>query len=183
MRRQLVAAVRMLVVLTVLTGVAYPLVVTALAQTTMPIRADGSLIRFDGRVVGSSLLGQGFTGPQWFHPRPGSYDPTSSGPTNLGPTNPKLLAAVRARFASVGGTGSVPADAVTSSASGLDPDISPAYARLQISRVAASRGIPASAVLALVDRMTAGRTFGVLGEPRVNVLLLNLALARLASGP
>jgi potassium-transporting ATPase KdpC subunit len=183
MRRQLVAAVRMLVVLTILTGVVYPLVVTAVAQTTMPARADGSLVRVDGRVVGSSLLGQAFTGPQWFHPRPGSYDPTASGPTNLGPTNPKLIAAARIRIASIGNDGAVPADAVTSSASGLDPDISPAYASLQVSRVAAARGMPASAVLALVERMTAGRTFGVLGEPRVNVLLLNLGLARLASGP
>jgi potassium-transporting ATPase KdpC subunit len=183
MRRQLVAAVRMLIVLTILTGVVYPLVVTAVAQTTMSARADGSLVRADGRVVGSSLLGQSFTGPRWFHPRPGSYDPTASGATNLGPTNPKLLAAVRQRIASIVGAGPVPADAVTSSASGLDPDISPAYARLQIPRVAAARGMSKSSVSALVDRMTTGRTFGVLGEPRVNVLLLNLALARLASGP
>jgi potassium-transporting ATPase KdpC subunit len=188
MRRQLLAGVRMILVLTVVLGLAYPLLVTGIAQLTMPSRANGSLISVDGDVVGSELIGQVFDGPEWFQSRPGTYDPTVSGPSNLGPTNPDLLASVREAVRTVretDGIGSdtpVPADAVMSSGSGLDPDISPAYARLQASRVAAARGLAVEDVLALVARHTKGRTFGVLGDPRVNVLLLNLALDRLARG-
>jgi K+-transporting ATPase, C subunit len=187
-RRQIVASLRMLLVLTVVTGVIYPLLVTAIAQTTMSRSANGSLVSVNGRVVGSSLLGQAFEGPEWLHPRPGSYDPTASGPTNLGPSDPSLIAVVKKRIASVraqpgASSAPIPADAVTTSASNLDPDISPAYARLQAPQVAAARGLPLAQVLALVDRMTVGPTLGVLGDPRVNVLSLNLALERLASGP
>lgn len=188
MRRQLLSGVRMLLVLTVVLGLAYPLLVTGIAQLTMPTRANGSLVSVDGGVVGSALLGQAFDGPEWFRSRPGAYDPTASGPSNLGPTNPDLLASVREAVRalrerdSVGPGTPVPADAVMSSGSGLDPDISPAYARLQASRVAAARGLAVDDVLALIARHTEGRTFGVLGDPRVNVLLLNLALDRLARG-
>jgi len=186
MRRQLLAGLRMLVILTVVLGVLYPLAITGIAQLTMSNRAGGSLVRANGRVVGSELLGQAFEGNQWFQPRPGSYDPTASGPSNLGPTNPDLSATVTKAIAAVqrqdgiaAGT-LIPADAVMTSGSNLDPDISPAYAQLQAARVAAARGIPVQDVLDLIDRQTAGRTFGFMGDPRVNVLLLNLALERLA---
>ncbi|MGH2595900.1 MAG: potassium-transporting ATPase subunit KdpC [Actinomycetota bacterium] len=186
MRRQLVAAVRMLLILTLVLGVAYPLLVTGIAQLTMSHRANGSLVTSDGRVVGSELLGQGFDADRWFQPRPGSYDPTASGPSNLGPTNPDLLDSVTQAIASlrqrdgIVPSAPIPADAVMTSASNLDPDISPAYAALQAARVAAARGLPVQQILDLIDRQTAGRTFGFMGAPRVNVLLLNLALERLA---
>jgi potassium-transporting ATPase KdpC subunit len=186
MRRQLLAGIRMLVILTVVLGVIYPLAVTGISQLTMSNRANGSLVSSDGSVVGSELLAQAFDGNEWFQPRPGSYDPTASGASNLGPNNPDLIDtvtsavdAMRQREGIEAGT-SIPADAVTTSGSNLDPDISPAYAELQAPRVAAARGIGVQAVLDLIDRQTAGRTFGFLGDPRVNVLLLNLALERLA---
>jgi potassium-transporting ATPase KdpC subunit len=186
MRRQLLAGLRMLVVLTVVLGVVYPLAVTGISQLTMSDRANGSLVRSDGTVVGSELLAQAFEGDQWFQPRPGSYDPTASGASNLGPNNPDLIDtvtgavdALRKRDGVEAGT-PIPADAVTTSGSNLDPDITPAYARLQAPRVAAARGLEVQDVLALIERQTAGRTFGFLGDPRVNVLLLNLALERLA---
>ena len=186
MRRQLLAGLRMLVVLTVLLGVIYPLAVTGISQVTMSHRATGSLVRSDGTIVGSSLLAQAFDGDGWFHPRPGSYDPTASGASNLGPNNPDLIDAVKSAVDAVrkqddvvAGT-PIPADAVTTSGSNLDPDISPAYAKLQAPRVAAARGLDVQDVLALIERQTDGRTFGFLGDPRVNVLLLNLALERLA---
>ena len=186
MRRQLLAGLRMLLILTVVLGVIYPLAVTGIAQVTMSHRANGSLVRSGGTVVGSALLAQPFDGDKWFQPRPGSYDPTASGPSNLGPNNPDLIHAVKSAIAAIrqqdgvaDGT-PIPADAVTTSGSNLDPDISPAYAKLQAPRVAAARGIPVRDVLDLIDRQTAGRTFGFMGDPRVNVLLLNLALERLA---
>jgi K+-transporting ATPase ATPase C chain len=186
MRRHLLAALRMLVILTVLLGVIYPLSVTGISQLTMSHTANGSLVRSDGTVVGSVLLAQAFDGDRWFQPRPGSYDPTASGPSNLGPNNPDLIDTVRSAVDNLRrrddmavGT-PIPAEAVTTSGSNLDPDISPAYAKLQAPRVAAARGLDVQDVLALIDRQTAGRTFGFLGDPRVNVLLLNLALERLA---
>ena len=186
MRRQLLAGLRMLLILTLVLGVIYPLAVTGIAQVTMSHRANGSLVDVDGSVVGSALLAQAFDGDEWFHPRPGSFDPTASGASNLGPNNPDLIDAVKSAIAEVRKRDGVtdgtplPADAVTTSGSNLDPDISPAYAKLQASRVAAARGIPLQDILDLIDRQTAGRTFGFMGDPRVNVLLLNLALEHLA---
>jgi potassium-transporting ATPase KdpC subunit len=186
MRRQLVPALVVFLALTLLTGIAYPLAVTGVAQVAFPGRADGSLIERDGRVVGSRLIGQAFAGVRYFHPRPSAagqgYDAMASSPSNLGPTNPELIDAVRARTAAYRrendlGTGvPVPIDAVTASGSGLDPDISAANARLQAPRVARARGVAVSHVLALVEEHTDGRSLGFLGEPGVNVLELNLAL-------
>ena len=182
-RRQFLAGVRVLLVLTVLLGVLYPLAVTGIAQVTMPGRANGSLVRSGDQVVGSALIGQEWPGPEWFHGRPDAFDPTASGATNLGPSNERLAEAVRTAAGEVARfeqwDGPLPADAVTGSGSGLDPHISPEYARLQAPRVAAARGLEAEQVLGLIDRVTAGRTLGFLGEPRVNVLLLNLALSGL----
>jgi K+-transporting ATPase ATPase C chain len=182
-RRQVLAAVRVLLVLTLLLGVLYPLAVTAVAGLAMPGRAGGSLVWSGGEVVGSFLIGQEFAGPQWFHGRPDPYDPTASGAANLGPSNEGLAQAVRLALGEVERTeasaGPIPVDAVAGSGSGLDPHISPEYARLQAPRVAAVRGLDGDEVLALIDRLTEGRTLGFLGEPRVSVLLLNLALAGL----
>jgi len=181
-------AVLMTMVLTILLGIVYPLVMTGLGQVLFPSQANGSLVRdSSGNVIGSALLGQNFTQPKYFHPRPSAagsdgYDATSSGGSNLGPTNQKLIDAVKDRMAAyrdenrLAADAPVPVDAVTASASGLDPDISPANALLQVSRVAQARGIPEDQVRALVNRYTEGRTLGILGEPRVNVLKLNLAL-------
>ncbi len=183
MRRQVFAAIRVLLVLTVLLGVLYPMAVTGIAGLVMPGRAGGSPVRSGGAVVGSSLLGQPFTGPEWFHGRPDLFDPAASGATNLGPSNERLADAVRLAAVEVARleqwAGPIPADAVSGSGSGLDPHISPEYARLQAPRVAAARGLEAQEVLDLVDRFTVGRTLGFLGEPRVNVLLLNLSLSAL----
>jgi K+-transporting ATPase ATPase C chain len=187
MRRHLVAAARMLAVVTVLLGIVYPLVITGAAHVLFPRTAEGSLVVVDGRVVGSSLLGQPFAGPGWFHPRPGTGGSPVSGPTNLGPTNPALAEAIAGRASALlaerSDATSLPADALTASASGFDPDISPADARLQAPRVARARGVALSTVLELIDRSTSASTFGFLGEPRVNVLTLNLGLNRLASEP
>jgi potassium-transporting ATPase KdpC subunit len=181
--RQALAALRLLLALTVVLGIAYPLSITAVAQLVVEDRADGSLVENgDGEVVGSELLGQPFDGDGWFHPRPDTFDGRASGASNLGPTNPELSAAVADRVAAVAaseGLGSdvtLPADAVTTSGSGLDPHISLAFARLQASRVAAARELPLETVLALIRDATSSRTFGFLGEPRVHVLTLNLAL-------
>jgi potassium-transporting ATPase KdpC subunit len=184
--RQLRPAVLMLVLLTLLTGVIYPLVVTGLAQTLFPYQANGSLLTRDGQVTGSALIGQSFDDPRYFWGRPSAtapfpYNAANSAGSNLGPTNPVLIDAVTARIktlqaADPGNRQPVPVDLVTTSASGLDPDISPAAALYQVARVARLRGLSAAAVRQLVDRHTTGRTFGILGEPRVNVLKLNLAL-------
>jgi potassium-transporting ATPase KdpC subunit len=182
-RRQFFAAVRVLLVLTALLGVLYPLAVTGIAQVTMPHKANGSLVRSGGAAVGSSLIGQEFTGPEWFHGRPDAFDPAASGASNLGPSNELLAGAARLAAGEVARgeswAGLIPSDAVSGSGSGLDPHISPAYARIQAPRVAAARGLEGEEVLDLVARLTEGRTLGFLGEPRVNVLLLNLALSGL----
>ena len=178
MRRAFVAALRMVLVATLLLGLVYPLTITGLAQLSMPGRADGSLVRADGRVVGSALLGQAFDGAGWFHGRPDAFDPTASGAGNLGPTNPALGAAIAGRLEDAGRAGAdpVPVDALTSSGSGLDPHISPASARLQAPTVARARGLPVDDVLALVEAHIEGPDLGFLGSERVNVLALNLAL-------
>lgn len=180
MLAQLRPALVILVVMIALTGFAYPLAVTGVAQAIFPAEANGSLIAVDGRVVGSSLVAQGFASDRYFHPRPSTagangYDAASSSGSNLGPTSAALVAAVAERVAVLGG-GPVPADLVTTSGSGLDPHISPAGAAWQVERVAAARGLPTDAVATLVAEHTEGPTLGLLGEPRVNVLLLNLAL-------
>lgn len=180
----------MTVVLMLGTGIIYPLVMTGLAQVVFNDQANGSLVKnAKGQVVGSSLIGQSFTKPQYFHPRLSAagkgYDATSSGGTNLGPTNQTLLKNTVAQANLIRKENNLPAnyplpaDAVSTSASGLDPDISPAYADLQVPRVARARGLRQATVRALVAKYTDGRTFGVLGEPRVHVLNLNLALDRL----
>ena len=186
MRRQLLPALLVFLALTVVTGVVYPLVVTGVAQVAFPNRADGSLIERDGAVVGSRLIGQGFAEPQYFQPRPSAagdgYDGASSSASNLGPTNQDLLDSIAERIAAyreLNGLSiddAVPVDAVTASGSGLDPHISPENAEIQARRVAEERGIELDRVLELVDEHTAGRSLGILGEPGVNVLELNLAL-------
>ena len=184
--RQLTPAVLAVVVFTVLCGFVYPLAVTAVAQVAFREKADGSLIEVDGTLIGSSLIGQQFAAPGYFHPRPSAagagYDAMASSFSNLGPTNPDFLAAVQERVAAyrsengLAATQPVPVDAVTASGSGLDPDISVANAKLQTPRVAEARGLPVDRVLALIDEHTSGRQWGFLGEPGVNVLRLNLAL-------
>lgn len=176
----------MLVLLTVLTGVAYPLLVTGLAQALFHRQANGSLVVKDGKAVGSTLIGQQFSDPKYFWGRlsattPNPYNGGSSSGSNLGPTNPALTEAAKQRIAALravdpGNTAPVPVDLVTASASGLDPEISPAAAQYQVARVARLRGLPVARVAALVAAHTRGRQLGVLGEPRVNVLQLNLAL-------
>lgn len=186
--RQSLAGLRLLLVMTVLLGVGYPTAVWA-AGRAFGDRADGSPVRLDGEVVGSRLIGQQFEGDQWFHPRPSTngYDTLASAPSNLGPLSTDLLAAIEERRAEVasreGVPGSqVPPDALTASASGLDPHISPAYAALQAPRVAEVNGIALEEVERLVDEHTDGRGLGFLGEPGVNVLGLNLAVLRAAAG-
>jgi K+-transporting ATPase ATPase C chain len=186
--RQIRAAIVMTLVLCGVTGVLYPGVVTGLAQMLFPRQANGSLVRVDGRVVGSALIGQGFTQPWYFHPRPSAagqgYDATASAGTNKGPTDRKLadtlLAASIMEAVEQDGArrGEIPADMVTRSASGLDPHISPANAALQVARVARARGVSEAAVRAVLAQHVESRQFGLLGEPRVNVLLLNVALDR-----
>jgi K+-transporting ATPase ATPase C chain len=185
-RRQLLAGLVMLLVFTVLTGVLYPLAVYGIAQVGFGDKADGSLIDRDGELVGSSWIGQPFTRPEYFHPRPSAagdgYDASASSGSNLGPTSEVLLATVDERIAAyrklngLDGGASVPIDAVTASASGLDPHISVANARLQAPRVAEERDLELDEVLALVDEHTSARALGFMGEPAVNVLQLNLDL-------
>ena len=162
---------------TLVLGIIVPLAFTALAQFAFPRQANGSLVEREGQVVGSELLAQGFEGPRYLHPRASNagqgYDGASSGASNLGPTSAALLEAVTGRL---DGRRGVPPDAVTASGSGLDPHISPENAMSQIPRIAAARGLPPQRVLALMEQHVEGRTLGVLGEPRVNVLRLNLAL-------
>ncbi|MGG1946749.1 potassium-transporting ATPase subunit KdpC [Trinickia sp. NRRL B-1857] len=175
--------------LTVVTGIVYPVVVTAIGQAVFPHQANGSLIEKDGKAVGSELIGQQFDAPGYFWGRlsatsPNPYNAQSSGGSNLGPTNPALADEVKGRLSALHdadptNTLPVPVDLVTSSGSGLDPDISPAAAAYQTARVAKARGLTAGQVDALIVENTSGRQLGVLGEPRVNVLKLNLALDRL----
>ena len=181
-------AVLMTVVLTVLLGIAYPLLLTGIGQLVFSKQANGSLIRDTaGNVIGSTLLAQNFSQPLYFHPRPSAagndgYDATASGGSNLGPTNQKLIDTVNDRATAyraengLAADAPVPVDAVSTSASGLDPDVSPANALLQAARVAHARGMPEDQVRSMINQYTDGRTFGILGEPRVNVLKLNLAL-------
>jgi K+-transporting ATPase ATPase C chain len=190
LRTHLRPAIVLTLLLCLLTGLLYPGLVTGLAQLLFPWQAHGSLVTANGRVVGSALIGQPFTRPEYFHPRPSAagqgYDATASAGTNKGPTDRKLadtlIAGAVERAVEEDGAvrGRIPADMVTASASGLDPHISPANAELQIARVARARSIPADSLRAVVRRHTEGRQLGFLGEPRVNVLLLNLALDSLA---
>lgn len=184
-------AISMVVILTLLLGVVVPLAFTGIAGTLLPARAGGSLVERDGRVIGSSLIGQNFTTARYFHPRPSAttepdpeaagntrsapYNAASSAASQLGPTSAALLDAVKERVAEIGGD-AVPADAATASGSGLDPHISPENAARQVARVARERGLAQQRVAELVIRHTEGRELGLLGEPRVNVLRLNLAL-------
>jgi K+-transporting ATPase ATPase C chain len=180
------AALVSLIVLTVITGIVYPLVVTGIAQVVFPHQANGSLIVKDGKVVGSALIGQPFDDPKYFWGRPSAtspfpYNAASSSGSNLSPTNPDLVKAVQGRVdalraADSGNTAPVPVDLVTASGSGLDPHISPAAALYQVSRVARERKLDPQALRQLIDQHTEGRFLGLLGEPRVNVLQLNLAL-------
>ncbi|MWV59280.1 potassium-transporting ATPase subunit KdpC [Rathayibacter sp. VKM Ac-2754] len=192
--RQYGVALRAMLVLTVALGVVYPLAVTGLGQVAFASQANGSMLTVDGSPVGSSLIGQSFTDadgnplPEWFQSRPSAagdgYDASASSGSNLGPSNPDLVASIEERRAAITDfngvdPAEVPADALTASASGLDPHISPAYAELQVARVAEARGLPEESVRALVAESVQGRDLGVLGDETVNVLELNLALARL----
>jgi len=190
-------AVKAMLVFTVVLGIAYPLAITVVGQVALPAQANGSLVHSaDGTVVGSSLIGQSFTDadgnalPEWFQSRPSAagdgYDAAASSGSNWGPENPDLIQAIGDRQTTIEkldgvSRSEIPADAVTASASGLDPQISPAYARLQVARVAAARDLPEAEVSALVDSLVQGRDLGYLGEPTVNVLNLNLELAKLDS--
>lgn len=193
MLNQLRPAIVLIVIMTAITGIAYPLVVTGIAQVAFSDKADGSLIDLDGQVIGSELIGQRFidadsgeTLPGYFRGRPSAagagYDAAASSGSNLGPTNPTLIERVSSDVEIIraenglADDAQIPVDLVTSSGSGLDPDISPASAEIQIARVARQRGISEEQVRAIVDAYTEGRTLGILGEPRVNVLKVNLAL-------
>ncbi len=188
MWQQLLPGLRMTLVMTVLTGLIYPLAITGLAQVLFRDQANGSLITVNGQTIGSKLIGQNFTRPEYFHPRPSAagsdgYDATASGGSNYGPTNKKLIDRVQAaaekfRKENSGYQGALPADLLTASGSGLDPHISPASAEAQAERVARARSVPVDQIHSLIASHTEGRDLGFLGEPRVNVLLLNLALDR-----
>jgi K+-transporting ATPase ATPase C chain len=184
MKKNLLTAVLMTIVTTVLLGLIYPLLVTGVAQVLFPEKANGQLIRRNGTLIASHIIAQPFAGAGYFHPRPSAagangYDASNSGGSNLGPTNQKLIDRVNADVASAQAENPgkpVPVDMITTSASGFDPHITPAAAEFQIPRVAKARGVSEDAVRELVQRSTQGRQWGFLGEPRVNVLELNLAL-------
>jgi len=183
MKKNLITAILMTIATTILLGIIYPLVVTGLAQVIFPKQANGQLLQKDGKTIGSSIIGQGFSSPGYFHPRPSfagnGYDPTSTNGSQLGPTNQKLIDRVKADVASAqteNPGARVPIDLVTGSGSGLDPHITPAGAEFQLSRVAKARGITVDQVRSMVQKHTEDRQFGFLGEPRVNVLELNLEL-------
>ncbi len=192
MKRELVVALRMTVVTLVLTGIAYPLLVTGIAQAAFPARAAGSLVKVDGKVVGSELIGQPFARPEYFQGRPSAagngYDAANSSGSNLGPTSQKLRDRAAADVARLqkenpGATGLVPIELVTASGSGLDPHVSPEAAAWQAPRVAAARGVAVATIEGLIRDHVEPRTFGFLGEPRVNVLVLNLDLDRRLGPP
>jgi K+-transporting ATPase ATPase C chain len=186
MWQQMFPAFRAVLLMTVLTGLLYPGVVTGLAQVLFHDQAIGSLVEQNGHAIGSSLIGQNFAKPEYFHPRPSAagsdgYDSTASGGSNYGPTNQKLIDRVKGdeekfRKENPDFSGPIPADLLTASASGLDPHISPASASAQVARVAKARGVDEGVLAKLVDANVEGRTAGFIGEPRVNVLMLNLAL-------
>jgi potassium-transporting ATPase KdpC subunit len=183
MKKQLIVAVVYTLVTTIIFGLIYPLVVTGMSQWLFPAQANGSLIVKNGQVVGSRLIGQSFSGAKYFHSRPSAagngYDPTASGGSNLGPTNQALVTRVQqdvAQWQQQNPGVPVPADLVTASGSGLDPDISPASAEFQVAQVAKARGIGADDVRRIIAKHTLGRQWGIFGEPRVNVLELNLDL-------
>jgi K+-transporting ATPase ATPase C chain len=188
MLKQLIPSFRIALLFTILTGLLYPAVVTGLCQLLFRQQANGSLIVKDGRVIGSSLIGQNFTRPEYFHPRPSSagndgYDASASSGSNLGPTSKKLVDGVKAnidafRHENPDYHGPIPSDLVTASASGLDPDISPASALAQAARIAKTRGVALEQVKRLIAQDTDGPTLGLVGDPRVNVLRINLALDR-----
>jgi K+-transporting ATPase ATPase C chain len=201
MLRQIRPAILMIVVMTIITGIAYPLAMTGIAQAIFPAQAAGSLVEKDGKVIGSALVGQNFTGDKYFHGRPSAttdtdpndatktvpapYNAASSAASNLGPTAQPLVDRVKddaAKLQAENPSQPVPVDLVTTSASGLDPDITPAGALFQVPRVAKARGLPEDRLRQLVAAQTKGRFLGFLGEPRVNVLGLNLALDALEKG-
>ena len=189
--KQIYPAIMMTIVLTITLGVIYPLVVTGLSQVLFKEKAMGSLVERDGKVIGSRIIGQPFSGPGYFHPRPSAagsgYDATASGGTNLGPTSQKLfetnVKSAADALREQNPNAPIPVDLVTASASGLDPHITPAAAEFQVERVARERGLSADEVRRLVRRHTEGRQLGFLGEPRVNVLEMNLALDQLPPMP
>jgi potassium-transporting ATPase KdpC subunit len=185
MIKELGPGFRMMVVLTILTGLIYPAVMTGISEAIFPKQANGSLVTVNGALVGSSLIAQGFTKPEYFHPRPSAagngYDPTASSGSNLGPTSQALMTRLQAsvvafRKENPDFTGNIPSDILTTSASGLDPHISPAAAEAQAARVAKARGVSQDQIEPVIAQFTQKPDWGFLGEPRVNVLLLNIAL-------